>query len=59
MTSRLRALGLTGRQVYPEAAGRTMNCDELLASIEAMRPGRDDTVYLQGLGHILTERRAR
>ena len=58
MTSRLRALGLTGRQVYPEAAGRTMNCDELSASIEAMRPGRDDIVYLQGLGHILTERRA-
>jgi hypothetical protein len=22
-----------------------------------MRPGRDDIVYLQGLGHILTERR--
>jgi hypothetical protein len=34
-----------------------MNCDELLASIEAMRPGRDDIVYLQGLGYILTERR--
>ena len=58
MTSRLRALGLTGRQVYPEAAGRTMNCDELLASIEEMHPGRDGVVYLQGLGHILTERRA-
>jgi hypothetical protein len=36
-----------------------MNCDELLASIEAMRPGRDDIVYLPGLGHILSERRAR
>jgi hypothetical protein len=57
VSSLLHALGLTGRQVYPEAAGRTMNCDELLASIEAMRPGRDDIVYLQGLGYILTDRR--
>ncbi len=35
-----------------------MNRDELFASIEVMRPGRDDVVCLRGLGHILTQRRA-
>jgi hypothetical protein len=34
-----------------------MNRDELSASTEALRPGRDDIVCLRDLGHIRTERR--
>jgi hypothetical protein len=30
--------------------GRTVNVDELFASIEANRPGRDDVVYLERRG---------
>ena len=31
-------------------AGRSMNVDQLFASIEADRPGRDDVVYLERRG---------
>jgi hypothetical protein len=35
-----------------------MNRNELFASIEVMRPGRDEVACLWGFGHILPQRPA-